>query len=262
MCCAQPRSSPRRGPGARTRKAARRQRRSRGSARRASRPGNASHYYSLTRMPTRGSLTIEGERFDVTGSSWMDHEFGTSFLEPSQQGWDWLSLQLEDGTDLMLYQLRASDGRRDRHSSGTLIRPNGSSVHLGVGDFVLEPSGPTFASRATGARYPIAWRVSVPGHGITLAVSTPLADQEFRTGASTGISVLGGSGGRLRYDQGPRNDRAGLPRDDRLRGQHGAGAGRSGSIATVSQAASTPARRRCRRGSGGKGRPPPSGRTG
>lgn len=164
-----------------------------GISQKGSRPGNASHYYSLTRMPTRGSLTIGGERFDVTGSSWMDHEFGTSFLEPSQQGWDWLSLQLQDGTDLMLYQLRASDGRRDQHSSGTLIRPNGSSVHLGVGDFVLEPSGPTFASRATGARYPIAWRVSVPGHGITLAVSTPLADQEFRTGASTGISYWEGA---------------------------------------------------------------------
>ena len=56
--------------------------------------GNASHYYSLTRMPTRGAITIDGERFEVTGDSWMDHEFGTSFLEPEQQGWDWLSMQL------------------------------------------------------------------------------------------------------------------------------------------------------------------------
>ena len=72
--------------------------------------GNASHYYSLTRMPTTGTIAIDGERFEVTGESWMDHEFGTSFLEPEQRGWDWLSIQLADGRELMLYQLRRADG--------------------------------------------------------------------------------------------------------------------------------------------------------
>lgn len=165
--------------------------------------GNASHYYSLTRMPTRGTLTIDGQRFEVTGASWMDHEFGTTFLESGQQGWDWLSLQLEDGSDLMIYRLRREDGSRDRHSSGTLVRPGGAVVHLTVDDFTLEPSGRVFVSKASGARYPVAWRVSVPRHGIELDVSTPLEDQELRTAGSTGISyweglidVSGRTGGR------------------------------------------------------------------
>ena len=64
-----------------------------GISQKGARAGGASHYYSLTRMPTRGSLTIDGERFEVEGLSWMDHEFGTSFLEAEQQGWDWLSMR-------------------------------------------------------------------------------------------------------------------------------------------------------------------------
>ena len=94
--------------------------------------GNASHYYSLTRMPTRGSITVDGERFEVTGDSWMDHEFGTSFREPGQRGWDWLSIQLSDGRELMLYQLRRDDGSRDTRSSGTLVGTDGKTKHLDV----------------------------------------------------------------------------------------------------------------------------------
>ncbi len=87
--------------------------------------GNASHYYSMTRMPTRGTITVDGERFEVSGLTWMDHEFGTSFLEPGQRGWDWLSIQLADGRELMLYQLRRSDGSRDPRSSGTVVAADG-----------------------------------------------------------------------------------------------------------------------------------------
>ena len=74
------------------------------------REGNASHYYSLTRMPTKGTITIDGERFEVTGETWMDHEFSTSFLEPEQRGWDWFSIQLSDNRELMLYRMRRADG--------------------------------------------------------------------------------------------------------------------------------------------------------
>ena len=65
-------------------------------------PGNASHYYSLTRMPTKGTIAVDGETFQVTGETWMDHEFSTSFLEPEQRGWDWLSIQLSDNREIML----------------------------------------------------------------------------------------------------------------------------------------------------------------
>jgi predicted secreted hydrolase len=145
--------------------------------------GNASHYYSLTRMPTRGALVIDGERVEVAGESWMDHEFGTSFLEREQQGWDWLSLQLDDGRELMLYQLRRGDGSRDPRSSGTLIDRQGQTRHLGADAFSLVPAGPIFRSES-GARYPVAWSVKIPSLGFEARVSTPLRNQELVTPAA------------------------------------------------------------------------------
>jgi len=142
--------------------------------------GNASHYYSLTRMPTRGTIAIDGERFEVSGESWMDHEFGTSFLEREQQGWDWLSLQLSDDRELMIYQLRRSDGTRDPRSSGTVVDTDGRTTHLAAGDFTLTATGQTFRA-PSGAVYPTGWTVSVPAMGIDLRVSTPLENQELFT---------------------------------------------------------------------------------
>jgi len=154
--------------------------------------GNASHYYSLTRMPTRGSIVIEGERIDVTGLSWMDREFGTNFLEQGQQGWDWFALQLSDGSDLMLYQLRRQNGSRDTHSSGTLTRPDGRVITLSATDFTLTAAGPTYRARVSGAVYPVAWRVALPGEGLELTVSTPLPAQELDATASTGVAYWEG----------------------------------------------------------------------
>ena len=87
-----------------------------GVSQKGSAEGNASHYYSLTRMPTVGTLAVDGKATEVRGLSWMDHEFGTSFLEPGQQGWSWFALQLDDDTEMMLYEFRRSDGTRDPHS--------------------------------------------------------------------------------------------------------------------------------------------------
>lgn len=151
-----------------------------GISQKGAKPGNASHYYSLTRMPTRGTLTIDGERFEVTGESWMDHEFGTSFLEPEQQGWDWLSTQLDGNRELMLYQLRRADGSRDPRSSGTIVEPDGRTRHLAANEFSLTPGRATFAA-PSGASYPIAWDVAIPGEGLVLSVVTPLPNQELRT---------------------------------------------------------------------------------
>ena len=153
--------------------------------------GNASHYYSLTRMPTRGTVSIDGKAFEVTGTSWMDHEFGTSFLEAGQQGWDWLSMQLDDGRELMLYQLRRADGSRDPHSSGTLVGRDGRTRHLSAADFTLTPAGRTFTSRS-GAVYPVAWRVAIPSENVTLEVTTPLLDQELTSDRSSGITYWEG----------------------------------------------------------------------
>ena len=91
---------------------------------------NGSGFYSFTDLTTAGTLTIGTETYRVTGTSWMDHEFGTSFLEPAQVGWDWLSLQLDDGSDLMVFRLRRQDGTVDPQSSGTLVEPDGTTRAL------------------------------------------------------------------------------------------------------------------------------------
>ena len=153
--------------------------------------GNASHYYSLTRMPTRGTISIDGQSIEVSGESWMDHEFGTSFLEPGQRGWDWLSIQLDDNRELMLYQLRRSDGSRDPRSSGTLVDSDGRTTHLASGDFSLTPGARTFRA-PNGAVYPIAWTISIPSQRIELTVTTPLDDQELDLGRSTGVAYWEG----------------------------------------------------------------------
>jgi predicted secreted hydrolase len=155
------------------------------------REGNASHYYSLTRMPTRGTLWVDGERFEVTGDSWMDHEFSTSFLEPEQRGWDWFSIQLSDNRELMLYRMRRADGSHDPRSSGTLVDVDGKTTHLSNDDFTLTPGRSTFRSK-NGAVYPTEWSVSVPSHQIELKVTTPLNDQELSLVQSTGIAYWEG----------------------------------------------------------------------
>jgi len=154
-------------------------------------PGNASHYYSLTRMPTKGTIQVDGESFAVTGETWMDHETGTSFLEPEQRGWDWLSIQLSDNRELMLYQLRRADGSRDPRSSGTLVAANGKSIHLADKDFTLTPGRSTFKS-PNGAVYPTEWTVAIPSQNITLQITTPLNDQELSLVKSTGVAYWEG----------------------------------------------------------------------
>lgn len=153
--------------------------------------GNASHYYSLTRMPTTGAITIDGQRVAVSGESWMDHEFGTTFLEAEQRGWDWLSIQLADGRELMLYQLRRADGGRDLRSSGTLIEQDGRATHLSLADFTLTAGARTHRAQ-NGAVYPLEWTIAIPAKKLELRVTTPLADQELALERSSGVAYWEG----------------------------------------------------------------------
>jgi predicted secreted hydrolase len=154
--------------------------------------GNASHYYSLTRLDTEGRITVKGESFQVTGLSWMDHEFGSSFLEEQQVGWDWFSIQLNDGRELMLFQLRREDGTIDPRSSGTIIDADGRSTHIRFGEFSLAPGGP-WSSALSGATYPTEWQIELPGQKLQLRVRAVLNDQELITTESTGVTYWEGS---------------------------------------------------------------------
>ncbi len=141
--------------------------------------GRASHYISLTRIAASGKVDVAGGHFDVAGLAWMDHEFFTQQLEPEQVGWDWLSLQLEDKTELMLFNIRRKDGSIDSHSAGTFVDAEGKSVHLRADQFSLHPRGDTWTSSITRAAYPIQWEIEVPRLGLELEVKTPLPSQEL-----------------------------------------------------------------------------------
>ena len=154
--------------------------------------GNASQYYSMTRMPTTGRVRLDGEWVDVAGASWMDHEFGTTFLEPGQVGWDWFSLQLDDGAELMVFRLRRADGGPAEHSAGTWVDADGTATSLGRDDARLVP-GRRWASAASGAAYPVEWRVEVPARRARFEVAAALDAQEMDTAASTGVTYWEGA---------------------------------------------------------------------
>jgi predicted secreted hydrolase len=141
--------------------------------------GQASHYISLTRLTATGQIELNGKRFEVSGLSWMDHEFFTRQLESGQIGWDWLSLQLADNTDLMLFRIRRKDGSLDPFSAGTYVDRQGQSTHFRVADFSLQPLAQSWTSPLTHATYPIAWKIVIPNLEIELEAHTSLAAQEL-----------------------------------------------------------------------------------
>ena len=140
-------------------------------------PGNASYYYSLTRMPTSGAVRVGQRSFVVSGQSWMDREWSTSALEEGQVGWDWFSLQLEGGRELMLYVLRRSDGTADSLSAGTLVSGDGSYRRLPLESWSLERLG-VWMSPRSGVSYPAAWRIAIPDEELELEVRPLIPDQE------------------------------------------------------------------------------------
>ncbi len=149
-----------------------------GLSRKGAGAGNASYYYSLTRMPAAGTVRLGGQRFAVSGTAWMDREWSTSSLSADEVGWDWFALQLSDGSELMLYRLRHADGSADPASSGTAIGAGGESRPLALAEFQIAGAG-TWRSPRGGARYPARWHVRVPGEGLDLEVRPRLADQEL-----------------------------------------------------------------------------------
>jgi predicted secreted hydrolase len=166
--------------------------------------GHASYYLSLTRLAASGTLEIGGETLDVSGIAWMDHEFFTHQLDSSQVGWDWLCLQLEDDTELMLFRIRRKDGSLDPYSSGTYVDAQGKSTHLRAADFALQPLTENWTSHVTHATYPIAWKIVVPKLEIGLEAHTVLPAQELAGKTKIAPSYwegavnLGGHRGKLR----------------------------------------------------------------
>jgi predicted secreted hydrolase len=159
--------------------------------------GNASYYYSLTRLASTGTLRLGGRQFQVTGRSWLDREWSTSALGPDLVGWDWFALQLDDGTDVMVYRLRRRDGTSAPESAGTRVAIDGAKVRLAADDFLLAPLASWTSPR--GGVYPSRWRLDVPSLGLSLEIEPQLVDQELPLSVrywEGAVAVRGVSAGR------------------------------------------------------------------
>ncbi len=147
--------------------------------------GQASHYYSYTRLDTSGSLRWEGREYQVEGIAWMDHEFGSDQLASDQVGWDWFALQLDSGEELMLYQMRRKDGSYSAQSAGSLIGVQGGAVTLPGESYKISATG-SWRSPVSGGVYPMGWKVTIPGQRGELTVTPAFSAQEMTTDRFTG----------------------------------------------------------------------------
>src|SRR5262245_40715376 len=154
--------------------------------------GRASYYYSLTRLKTSGELLIAGKRMKVRGLSWMDHEFGSNQLAEDQVGWDWFSVQLDDQTEIMLYQLRRKDGSADPYSSATVVSGSGSAKQIRQGEFRIEVLA-RWKSPKSGGDYPMKWRITIPSEDLTLEIVPAFSGQELDTRKSTQVTYWEGA---------------------------------------------------------------------
>jgi predicted secreted hydrolase len=147
-------------------------------------PGNASYYYSLVQQPTRGTVTIAGKPFQVTGLTWKDHEYSTSALTPGTIGWDWFSIQFDNGSALMLYLLRHEDGTLESTSAGTYISPSGEKTPLSGQDWQVEVLD-TWKSTRSGATYPAKWAIEIPKLALKLQAKPLMPNQELNVATAT-----------------------------------------------------------------------------
>lgn len=182
-----------------------------GHSRKGPLPTQASHYYSQPQLATRGTVRVQGERLAVKGVAWMDHEWSETLLAPDAVGWDWIGMNLFDGRALTAFQLRRADG--SALWAGGSVRAPGAGGPPSAGGIAVQAgrsfgpdelrfrAGRTWASPATGARYPVQWTVDTPlGR---LQVRALLDAQELDSRGSTGsvywegLSELFDDGGRL-----------------------------------------------------------------
>jgi predicted secreted hydrolase len=159
--------------------------------------GNASYYYSLSRLKSEGSVNIGATSYAVSGFSWLDREWGSSALSAEQQGWDWFALQLSDGNELMFYDIRRNDGSSDRHSAGTWIDSTGNPLHLERQDVSINVFDTWVNDR--GDVYPAKWQITIPSRDVSLTVTPVLENQELITNVrywEGAVDVTGSNGNR------------------------------------------------------------------
>jgi predicted secreted hydrolase len=139
--------------------------------------GNASYYYSLTRLKTTGKIQIDNKQYEVDGFSWLDREWSTSALGENQVGWDWFSLQLDNNIEIMYYQIRQINNKIDPLSKGSFVFADGNISKLKIEDVKLEITN--YWQSPLGGRYPSGWKMKIPKHDIELNIVPVMKNQEL-----------------------------------------------------------------------------------
>jgi predicted secreted hydrolase len=135
-----------------------------------------SYYYSRTNMSLSGTLQDHGETISVVGLAWMDHQWG-NFIAASNLGWDWFSVQLDNGNDYMIYVIRDSSGKITS-TLGTLTDAEGKSTEIDTSKIGITSTG-SWTSPQTNITYPSGWNITLPQG--SLAVKPQIENQELVT---------------------------------------------------------------------------------
>ena len=146
------------------------------------RADEASRYYSQPQLAVTGTLVLDGRSVPVQGRAWLDHEWSDTFLDPQAVGWDWVGMNLADGSALTAFQLRRRDGSA-LYAGGSLRRPGATARNFAATEVRFE-AGRRWTSAASNASYPVAWTIATPAG--RYAVRALLDDQELDSRASTG----------------------------------------------------------------------------
>jgi len=142
----------------------------------------ASYYYSMPQLEVRGAITLQGRRFDAKGKAWLDHEWSEELMHPDAVGWDWIGMNLDDGSALTAFRLRKSDG--SALWDGGSFRPAAGDAYIfGRGDTGFSPQR-TWTSPLSKASYPVEWIVRTPADFYT--VKAVIDNQELDSRSSTG----------------------------------------------------------------------------
>ena len=148
-----------------------------GFSRKGNNSGEASYYYSLTRMPTEGTITLNGQTHGVKGLSWLDREWSSSQLSDQHIGWDWFALQLSDGRDIMYGVIRPRDETAIAFQLGTVVEKDGGHRSIEEGEVLLDVLDRWQSPH--GGIYPSRWQLSMPAEGLDIEITPYIDDQEL-----------------------------------------------------------------------------------
>jgi predicted secreted hydrolase len=164
-----------------------------GLSRKGPKAGQASYYYSVPGLQTRGTLTVNGVKHEIAGGlSWLDREWGSNQLSEKQAGWDWFSLQFDDGSALMLYYLRYKDGTVEPASSGTFVTKDGTRTHIALDEMQFK-RGRSWTSPFSGGQYTLGWTIEIPKLKLALNIDARQDDQEVKSNRFSKIYYYEGS---------------------------------------------------------------------